>query len=892
MKTRFRTYCFYLVVFAAAPCLLLMIYAAMRVYPFGQNSVLTLDLNAQYIYYYEAFRDAFLGDRSLLYSFSRTLGGEMMGLYAYYLASPFSLVLLVFPKTLITEAILCMILLKVGTAALTFAVYLRRSRKTKPAPAFLFSLMYGLMSYMVVQAMNPMWLDGPILLPLILLAVEDLVDNGRYSFFVVSLAALFVANFYIGYMTGLFALLYFLCYLSASDAELKASGKVRRFRTFAGASLLSLGGSMWLLLPTYYSLKMGKFGFTSPDFAPRQQVDPFDLLCKMLPATYDSVNYHGYPFIYCGLLTLMLLTFYFNARSIPLKKKSAAALLIGVLMMCFMVSTLDTALHGFQRPVWLNCRYSFVLSFFLLTFAYEGYTAVKDIDRTAMVRICLALLLLTAFIGRAGYEFIEPEVTIWLTYAFLIAYTVLLSGLRKSTISPDPDLDFRLFKSHATRTVSRHRVGQIVLVLIVSLELLVNAYAMLIGAHKEVHFSDRKSYRDYFDRLYVAVDYLELTDNGFYRTETVLRRTVNDPMALGINGISHSSSTLNSKVIDLLCKLGFSSREHWTRYKGATILTDSLLGIKYVISEEAVNNRYEPVFTQNGVTVYKNPYALPVALAAHRDYASVTLDSPDPFVNQNALLSSILGRPYEEFFKLLPVNGVVFENMTATEAEDCVCYSAVDPGENAHIEYILGTAGENEMYMYLYSEYPRKVNLWKDHEYLDTFFDYESVCIMPLGSNPGKETISLITTPTEDEYCLNQNMFYYLDTPLFETAMAELEKDKAEVERISETKLRLVVEAKEDDILFTSIPYEEGWSVRVNGKKAQTFCAAQALLAVELGPGRQVVEMRFIPSGLVPGSLVSLAAWTLFAGLLIARRRADRRRPPVFEPPPAMVHSP
>ena len=105
MKPLFSKYYLYPIIFIAAPLLLLLVYALRGVYPFGQGSVLALDLNAQYIYYYEAFRDAILGNKSLLYSFSRTLGGEMIGLYAYYLASPFTFILLIFPKKLLTEAI-------------------------------------------------------------------------------------------------------------------------------------------------------------------------------------------------------------------------------------------------------------------------------------------------------------------------------------------------------------------------------------------------------------------------------------------------------------------------------------------------------------------------------------------------------------------------------------------------------------------------------------------------------------------------------------------------------------------------------------------------------------------------------------------------------------------
>ena len=52
------------------------------VYPFGDGSVLVLDLNGQYVYFFEALQKAMHGDADLLYSWARSLGGEFTGIYA------------------------------------------------------------------------------------------------------------------------------------------------------------------------------------------------------------------------------------------------------------------------------------------------------------------------------------------------------------------------------------------------------------------------------------------------------------------------------------------------------------------------------------------------------------------------------------------------------------------------------------------------------------------------------------------------------------------------------------------------------------------------------------------------------------------------------------------
>ena len=132
---------FYLVLFLLPTVVLELVYITFKVFPFGNDSLLVLDLNAQYIYYYEAFRDAILGDGSLMYNWSRALGGEFFGIFAYYTASPFMFVYLLFPKEYITEALLTTALLKTACASLTFGYFLNGTRGGQKAKIVIFSTM-------------------------------------------------------------------------------------------------------------------------------------------------------------------------------------------------------------------------------------------------------------------------------------------------------------------------------------------------------------------------------------------------------------------------------------------------------------------------------------------------------------------------------------------------------------------------------------------------------------------------------------------------------------------------------------------------------------------------------------------------------------------------------
>ena len=89
-------------------------------YPFGGKSILITDLNQQYVEFHAALYDMVKSGSSLLFTWDTGLGMNFLGLLAYYLASPFTLLLFCFPRAMLTEAILFIISMKLAASALTF----------------------------------------------------------------------------------------------------------------------------------------------------------------------------------------------------------------------------------------------------------------------------------------------------------------------------------------------------------------------------------------------------------------------------------------------------------------------------------------------------------------------------------------------------------------------------------------------------------------------------------------------------------------------------------------------------------------------------------------------------------------------------------------------------
>ena len=139
----------------------------------------------------------------------------------------------------------------------------------------------------------------------------------------------------------------------------------------------------------------------------------------------------------------------------------------------------------------------------------------------------------------------------------------------------------------------------------------------------DVVYSRYSYYNNYLNRTRPIVETVQESDKSFYRMEKTLFRKLNDNMALNIRGLSGSTSTLNQETIKFLDKMGYSSMSHWSKYLGGTPINDSLLGLKYIISDTGSASQtywYEAYRsdTVNGYTAYRNPYALSLAYGVRR----------------------------------------------------------------------------------------------------------------------------------------------------------------------------------------------------------------------------------------------------------------------------------
>jgi len=933
----------YIIASFLIPALLTLIaYALFGVYPFGERSVLTLDLNGQYVYYFENIRDAFWSGRNPLYSWARNLSGGYQGVIGYYLASPFTFIVILLPRKMIVESLMIMQLCKVGACGATFCVYAQKAKNVKPIPSVLFATMYALMAYVAIQLIDPMWVDGPIFLPLIILGLEYLVDDGRKINYIIPLAIMFIANFYIGFMIAIFVAIYFVYYLFFGT---KRKFQFADYLRVIGRMILATGVVMLcsyiMIMPVYKALALGKFDFSEPDYSLRTMFNPLELIPTLMPNQYYSVNVdegtrmYGRPEIYCGVLTFILVPLYFFNKNIKRNRKVGYGLLIFILFFSMWIKPFNMMWHGGQDPNWLPYRYSFLVSFVLVSMAAETFSNLEGykmkIGLPAGVFGVLAALVFVFESIMPSLNYNEDRYKYVAKTPYTTTETIngesvkhlwlgtLMFGLALAAVY----LCFMYIYSNAKTKKSRNYIS-LVLAVFVIFEAGYNVYDTILKIDKEVYYSSRKSYAAIMDAPNVKKQ-LDDYDDGFYRTEKTFFRNVNDNQAYGFRGLSHSSSVMNTRIIHFIETLGYSTKSYETRYDGNTPLADSLLGIKYVLNDPARNNAdgksllspyYNKVYTStyqndNGeatLEVYENPDALPIGFMANSDILRLSfLGNDNPFNSMNNFLSSMTGNTPDysgalepkAYFKRIDENpDVVLNECWESNYNGQHCYNAnagaADPTVRIHIT----AQSDDALYMFLKSDNPKKANLWVSSEKnaetgefenfkgFGCYYDGYDYSIVNLGKYPaGTELEVRLTVLQQDktgnnEYVMIKDFqFYHFDYNAFHEDIEQLKQNPWNLD-LSKTKddyLVGEVDAKAGQILYTSIPYEPGWTIKVDGKKVDEcfkdvindagtsvmvndtdgkdgeVVILNALIGLRLPEGHHTITMKYSPPGFRTG---------------------------------------
>lgn len=802
------------------PIAMLCVVAAVRgVYPFGAQSFLAEDLVFQYVDFFAWFKRVLAGRESVFYSTACGLGANTWGLYSYYLASPFNLLLLLFDQEHLTLFVFVADALKLGCMQLAAMFYLRRRFGASRGWSGVLALGYTWCLWTATNLRNPMWLDALILLPLLMWAVWELVRCGRWLPLCLLTAADVVCCWYTAYMTVLFLILLAILEWWCAGCRDESGEHVPLWRLalrFARPMLVALVLCAWTFVPTVMAmLESGGVEETSL-LGIIQSIlgadSPLGVAMKLfttkpgcfvrgfVPALYDRLR--PVPQFYCGVLFMACFVGFFASSRVPARAKRGLGALVAVMMASILLTPLQAIWCGFRAPTGFYSRVCVFVAPVLMWAA--GWLWAEEVAAGGSTRLAGVLG------SRVALGFVCALAVVDLTLGAALAWRTLYCGYSQE-------------------------------------------YHDGYAAQAAQQVSDLK------DR-----------DDGTWRADRTFTRAgfaaLNDEMCHEYMGLSSYSSAHNQDALDFLSALGYSKpRQISVRYAQPILASDALLGVRYVCSQQpaAGESLLDDVARVSGGATYENPYALGLGYLVSGDVASASLEGGNPFERQNELASALVGHDVE-LFRPVDASEVAADGGSrawdVTVPAGCLGYAYVDVPSGYVDGVMLDVDGVSQQ------------EGWRFQQTLRPFAQVE-------GEDAGLHRVTMTgidtrnAVPLVDASCT----FYYLDLSVLRQVTSELAGHQATFDSFSGSGISGTVTADSDGWLMVSVPHEAGWTVTVNGTQVETRGAfGDALTLVPVTAGQNCFEMTFVSPGFAPGCAVSAAGMAGLCAWALWRRRRSR----------------
>lgn len=844
---------FWLGCFLAPIALFVLVCLWGNVYPFGGESFLTEDLKYQYVDLFTWFKRVLAGGASAFYQDNTGLGSNSWGVMSYYLSSPFNLLIVFFDEAHLTDFAWLITALKLGCIQVSAVWYLKRRFALSNAVAFTLALCFTWSLWTATQLRNPLWLDGLILLPLGAHGVYLLVREVHWLPLAAVLAIGVITCWYVAYMIILFLSLFAVFELVVFVSEgggMRAAEVMRRIAFFVLAVVVAMLLSAFTFVPTVLAMVGGSGGMFPTELLaarPRQVIAGF-----FIGNWVYSVPQH-----YAGTLLLLLAVLFFIMRGIRTRIKVAGLIFVAFMIASAVFFPLLFVWSGMRVPTGFYCRITFLTVFLMLWLAGYAYRALRgggDLVRPLLIAggIVIAGAVAALAVGGvfAGRRFAVITVVLVVVYAALVWCCARGKG----------KAGFRVLMVVA-------------LCALPAAELLYSAHL----AWSQLYSGYSQEYHEtYVAESEAQLEELRQSDDGLYRIDKTYTRAgtaaLNEGLARDYLSLSTYVSSQDASAVDMLADLGYTINGTFSvRYATPVLAMDSLLGVKYVSTDERPVGFVDAGLSQavtlpgnKSARMYRNPYALPLGYGVADVAVGFSPDeSANPFECQNELASALAGSQTTLYRPLAA--------KIADEGDGWRTYVVDVPAD---------TVG------YLYTVVPSGSMLCVSVDDGAPFMDnhrwrHAVTALGEASSQPSSHTVTLSMGENaaegvqevlpDDVECL----FYCLDVDALNVVVGNLAEHPCTFTVFESGHVEATYQAVRSGYALLTIPAAKGWSAEVNGREVAVESAFDGgLMLVPVEAGENDIVLKYVSPGFWAGCLISvLTLLGLFAAYFLVFRR-------------------
>lgn len=869
---------------------MLVVMVLKKHWPFGDTTLLSGDFFHQGILFMLEFKNKLANGESLLYTWNASYGTNYYVIIVNMIFNPVTLFYLFLPAGAILKASTFVYILNLILCNCAMLYYLSH-RPVHSLPQnkivnMLFSLSYALCIYMVsyINAWN--MLISAVFFPLIILGLENFVANKGWKFYFVTLALSFMFNYY---FTGLFCIFIILYYFTLEFEDFKTFLK-KSFKIL-GMSVVAILISSVLLVPVAMQMlgqsyaisdyKSGIWFTTIFDIIKNFFVFNVAIDRGTAGDSYGEVN------LYYGLLPLLLTTFYFLnpkiKRGVRLKKLCLAFFYL----LAFDLNGLNYAMHLMHYPSWFPNRFSLFFTLFCIILAYEAWISMEwtefkhaTIGRVVTVGLGWAVVSVVcfAFAKTIDYQFTYYySIMIFLFYMVAILFSPYMKGKIRNILAI---------------------IGCIELCLNFTFVLVLRfTFTRVVGEFEKEIVAQQEFWADSMDE-----------EERFYRVlgGKNLITLVNEGMLYDQKGVSFFAGSTGAPKRFLKC-IGVSVGEnviHNYTYNQASL---SLLDIQYVYQDATmgeiknmpdelytsasdVMGRYELVRQQGDYELYENPTTLSLGYMINGQADEMFPDGLEEMSQKESGVQLSLNEWIEGISGVsdvievvpLPLTSVATLNGNGRVMDNSFFVSngtkEFDFGEmNPNAEKVFEAEG---LGIYDPTE-PSVIRFDCTVEESGEYFAEVAGGFVSMGNLKAGEEVCVFfeVAPeflTETGFATGTIYVYRFNEEQWQKAYDILAQQQLQIDSYTSISVDGTIQAEEEGILFTSIPYDENWHLYIDGEETEILPLWEdSFVAARLKPGEHTVHLEYRQRGLLLGGIISVFALGLSVLAFLYSKKKD-----------------
>ena len=905
------------------PLIALIIVFSINKFALNNNegyTIIGFDMQSQYIAILKNYKYVMTHNESLVYSTMRLFGGEYLSIFAYYLSSPFNLIVLFVKDADIPLFFVWSNIIKMCFASLNMYLLLRISTKEKNIGYLAFAFGYGLISYFLTEMHNFMWFDCIMILPLVVLGIRLLEEGKHHWLYAITLAYALMTSWYIGALMCMFFVIFALYRLLVLNTKKERIAFSMRFTATSIAGGF-IAGAFWVT--AFLHLAGTKAKGNLPDFgwfSPSMYFVGF--LTNNFPSVETVMNNSGWCTMFTSVITLVMAQLFVLNPAYSKKERYGA---LGFFVLYFLIVSnklLNALFHGGQEPSWFPTRYSFVIGFLVCYFGGLEFRKVGETKEWHLSIPVVSMILVLLLVTNVKNPILEE--------AKLLTYKVNYLGLSLYLGTIVVVLAYLLVKNRLkfdNKWIYMALSGVIVVLTGISST---NAADSVLKTYvKDRHVQKYETYQD--DLTYQEginkVKALETNDN--YRMELTSNRPGNynlinnNPFFYNYTGMNHYTSNAKKNVKDYFGKLGYQNNDYFEKFEGgSTVSVTSLLGLKYLIDEPTYWSTDKPVYeahapfteltditsSDRNLKFYRNEYALPFGYCVnHNDYEYINQGERDGYgPGQTRWFDHF--EYQNEIFKTFVTDVVDGDNKQKDIFVPCTITS-METG--AGVTYTVGERGEYRFtgkgYVYFYFNEPTNYDPANNLYYItrDGYWWVESVLdgswvetatywhngIRGFNHTATGKHVLRLKIEEESTDLPIEPVFYMEQIDVLGEYINALKAQASADMKSSKTKFSYKLEGtfnltkENQDFIFT-LPFEKDFKVYVDGKQVKTAVRWDIFTGVSLkgySLGTHTIKLVYSDHAFVYGFIVTNVGISHLVGIYLLEKKYSNKKKKIAE---------